>query len=54
MTISTTETVRSALFRVLKDKRNWWSPSDVEDNKALRRIINDPHLLQRITEELNR
>lgn len=46
--------VYDALLGVLKRKRSWWNPVDIEDDKALRRILNDPKLIEQLTEELNK
>jgi hypothetical protein len=46
--------VYDALLGVLKRKRSWWHPADIEDDKALRRILNDPRLVEQLTEELNK
>ena len=54
MTEVTSRAVFEALNGVYRDKRAWWIPSDVEDKKALCRFMNDPHLCERLAEELNR
>lgn len=51
---ATPTSVYNALLGVYKDKRAWWIPADIEDKKALCRLMNDPHLCERLAEELNR
>lgn len=46
--------VYDAVLGVLKRKRSWWHPADIEDDKALRRILNNPDLIEQLTEELNK
>lgn len=47
------QALQAAYDRPINSKWSWFSPARIEDLKALRRIQNDPDLLQLIVDKLN-